>query len=182
MYPRFSSILFILLAISSSFVAPSQSRKFNANKPCKHLVLHFHDIMFTGHNAGNATAAVIANETQLSETYKFGKFIVFNDPLTADSSLQSPPVAWAQGFYFYDMKTTFNAWFACSLVFNSTEHKGTINIMGADIMDAETRDLSVVGGTGDFFMTRGIATLRTEEMEGVAYFRVLMDVKLYECH
>ena len=102
--------------------------------------------------------------------------------MTTDKNLLSPPVARAQGIYFYDMKTTYNAWLAYSLVFNSTKYKGTMNIMGADMMDEETRDLSVVGGTGDFFMARGITTFRTDEVEGADYFRVEMDVKLYECY
>ena len=54
--------------------------------------------------------------------------------------------------------------------------------MGADIMDEETRDLSVVGGTGDFFMARGIATFRTDTFQGDDYFRLQMDIKLYECY
>ncbi|PWA36087.1 dirigent protein 5 [Artemisia annua] len=52
--------------------------------------------------------------------------------------------------------------------------------MGADLMNEETRDLSVVGGTGDFFMTRGIATFRTDGQPNAFYFRVKMDNKLYE--
>lgn len=56
------------------------------------------------------------------------------------------------------MKNDYSAWFAYTLVFNSSEYKGTLNIMGADLMPEKTRDLSVVGGTGDFFMARGIAT------------------------
>jgi hypothetical protein len=54
--------------------------------------------------------------------------------------------------------------------------------MGADIMSQKTRDISVVGGTGDFFMTRGIATLQLDANEGTAYFRLKMDIKLYECY
>ncbi|KAK8603764.1 hypothetical protein V6N13_096234 [Hibiscus sabdariffa] len=103
--------------------------------------------------------------------------VVFDDPMTKDQHLLSPPVARAQGFYFYDMKTTFNAWFAYTLVFNSSDYKGTLNIMGADMMMEKTRDLSVVGGTGDFFMARGIATFQTMTMEGAKYFRLKMDIK-----
>jgi hypothetical protein len=49
-------------------------------------------------------------------------------------------------------------------------------------MQDETRDLSVVGGTGDFFMSKGIATLQTDVAQGAAYFRLKMDVKLCECY
>ncbi|XP_019053808.1 PREDICTED: disease resistance response protein 206 [Nelumbo nucifera] len=44
-----------------------------------------------------------------------------------------------------------------------------------------TRDISVVGGTGDFFMARGIATIMTDAFEGEVYFRLRVDIKLYEC-
>ena len=149
--------------------------------PCKHMVLYYHDILFNGTNQANATSAVISNINPSLGNFNFSNFVVFDDPVTADGRLLSPPVARAQGFYFYDMKNEFNAWFAFTLVFNSTEYKGTISVMGADIISEETRDLSVVGGTGDFFMTRGIATFRTEAAQGWAYFRLRIDIKLYDC-
>ncbi|KAL8103151.1 hypothetical protein AgCh_027622 [Apium graveolens] len=152
------------------------------HEPCKRLVLYFHEVMFNGTNTENATAAVVTNATGHFGDFKFGLLVIFDDPMTKDQNLLSSPVARAQGFYFYDMKSTYNAWFSFTLVFNSTEHVGTINIMGADIMDAKTRDLSVVGGTGDFFMTRGIATFSTDTFEGFSYFRIKMDIKLYECY
>jgi hypothetical protein len=71
---------------------------------------------------------------------------------------------------------------AFSLVFNSTACRGTLNLMGAYLMAEKTRDISVVGGTGDFFMARGVATLRTDSFEGLYYFRLQMDIKLYECY
>ncbi|KAL7595231.1 dirigent protein 5 [Lactuca sativa] len=175
--------LFILLSfmILLSYSTLANSKNINEKKPCKRFVLYYHDILFNGTNASNATSAATTNDTKLGN-FKLGKLVIFDDPMTKDNHLLSPPLARAQGFYFYDMKTTYNAWFSYTLIFNSSEHKGTINIMGADMMDEETRDLSVVGGTGDFFMTRGICTFRTDTFEGAAYFRVQMDIKLYECY
>lgn len=49
-------------------------------------------------------------------------------------------------------------------------------------MMEKTRDFSVVGGTGDFFMARGIATIQTDTSQGDYYFRLKMDIKLYECY
>ncbi|XP_030530251.2 dirigent protein 6-like [Rhodamnia argentea] len=173
-YPVF---LLVLIAFSPVFT----TRTFKESKPCKRLVLYYHDILFGGDNVANATSSRVTNATGLGQ-FVHGMMIVFDDPMTKDQNLLSTPVARAQGFYFYDMKTAYNAWFAYTLVFNSTEYKGTINIMGADLMMEETRDLSVVGGTGDFFMARGIATFRTMATEGIKYFRVQMDIKLYECY
>jgi hypothetical protein len=31
-------------------------------------------------------------------------------------------------------------------------------------------------------MSRGVATLRTDAFEGFTYFRLQMDIKLYECY
>ncbi|KAI3468659.1 hypothetical protein Pfo_025322 [Paulownia fortunei] len=160
------SILFIVLA--SCYVLIDSKTTIKRDEPCKRLVLYYvprHHMQWC----------------QFGNT-KFGMLVLFDDPMTKDIHQLSPSVARAQGFYFYNMKSIYNAWFAYTLIFNSSEHKGTINIMGADMMDEQTRDLSVVGGTGDIFMTKGIATFRADEVEGAAYFRVQMDIKLYECY
>ncbi|XP_010541338.1 PREDICTED: dirigent protein 6 [Tarenaya hassleriana] len=173
------SFFFFVLLLSDSV---SSSRKaFDPKKPCKRFVFYYHDILYDGDNVANATSAAIVSPPGLGN-FKFGKFVVFDDPITVDKNYLSTPVARAQGFYFYDMKTDYNSWFAYTLVFNSTEHRGTLNIMGADLMMEKTRDLSIVGGTGDFFMARGIATFETDIFQGAKYFRVKMDIKLYECY
>ncbi|KAE8712775.1 Dirigent protein 5 [Hibiscus syriacus] len=118
-------------------------------------ILYYHDILFGGNDIADATSATAANVMGAKE-----------------HQLRDAR----------DMKTTYNAWFAYTLVFNSSEYKGTPNIMGADMMMEKTRDLSVVGGTGDFFMARGIPTFQTMNQKGTKYFRLKMDIKLYECY
>ncbi|KAI3756397.1 hypothetical protein L1987_56217 [Smallanthus sonchifolius] len=178
---KYVIFIFFSLLILNSFFIIAHSKNLDEKKPCKRFVLYYHDILFNGTNAANATSARVTNHTKLGN-FNYGMLVVFNDPMTKDHHLLSPPVARAQGFYFYDMKTEYNAWFSYTLIFNSTQHKGTINIMGADLISEETRDLSVVGGTGDFFMTRGIATIRGDAIQGFDYFRLQMDIKLYECY
>ncbi|XP_059444396.1 dirigent protein 6-like [Corylus avellana] len=172
--------LFLFLFLICQSVLASQ-KSLRHRKPCKHFELYYHDILFNGTNAANATSTKVANQS-LPGNFNFGMLVVFNDPITKDNHLLSPPIARAQGLFFYNKKDDYNAWFAFTLVFNSSQHKGTINIMGADLMAEETRDFSVVGGTGDFFMTRGIATIRTDTLQGAYYFRLKMDIKLYECY
>ncbi|CAN0910412.1 Dirigent protein [Linum grandiflorum] len=155
-------------------------------KPCKELVLYFHDIIYNGKNARNATAAIVGapawgNRTILAGRNHFGDVVVFDDPITIDNNLHSPAVGRAQGMYVYDKKEVFTAWLGFSFVFNSTEHVGTLTFAGADPLMNKTRDVSVVGGTGDFFMARGVATLMTDAFEGEVYFRLRVDIKLYEC-
>ncbi|XP_031094805.1 disease resistance response protein 206-like [Ipomoea triloba] len=181
------SLLFLFLAHSIN-ASPHRRHhhSLRAKTPCKTLSFYFHDIIFNGHNSHNATAAIVGspawgNRTILAGQNHFGNMVVFDDPITLDNNLHSTPVGRAQGFYLYDKKEIFTAWLGFSFVFNSTEHRGSINFAGADPLMNKTRDISVIGGTGDFFMTRGMATLSTDAFEGEVYFRLRVDIKLYEC-
>ncbi|GLJ44936.1 hypothetical protein SUGI_0945980 [Cryptomeria japonica] len=156
-------------------------------KPCKNFVLYFHNILYTGKNLENATAILVAhppwgNLSTFADPFSFGDMVVFDDPITLDQNLHSPPVGRAQGFYFYNMKTTYNAWLGFTFVLNSTDYKGTLTFNGADPLFAQYRDISVVGGTGDFLMARGIATLSTDSLQGTVYFRLRVNITLYECY
>ncbi|XP_066392810.1 dirigent protein 5-like [Miscanthus floridulus] len=173
----------VVVLTSGDVVAHGRKKLVSSSdgEPCQKMTVYYHDILYDVTNTANATSAVAAQPTLLSRSVSvndsyFGEVVVFNDVVTAGRAL-----ARAEGFYFYD-KESPSAWFAFSLVFNSTAHRGTINLMGADIIAEKTRDISVVGGTGDFFISHGIATLRTDTFEGLYYFRLQMDIKLYECY
>uniref|UniRef100_A0A2P2NYK9 Dirigent protein n=1 Tax=Rhizophora mucronata TaxID=61149 RepID=A0A2P2NYK9_RHIMU len=176
-------VLFLFMFLATSSAYPARKRPY---KPCKQLVLYFHDVVYNGKNADNATAAIVAapegaNRTILAGQFHFGNVVVFDDPITLDNNFHSKPVGRAQGMYIYDTTNTFTSWLAFSFVFNSTDHQGTVNFVGADPIMIKTRDISVVGGTGDFFMHRGIATIMTDAFEGEVYFRLRVDIKFYEC-
>ncbi|WOG88485.1 hypothetical protein DCAR_0207720 [Daucus carota subsp. sativus] len=179
--------LLSLLLFSSSFSSASSPWKSKKqHKPCKHLLLFFHDIIYNGKNAANATSAIVAapqgaNLTILADKFHFGNIAVFDDPITLDNNLHSPPIGRAQGMYMYDTKNTYTAWLGFSFVLNTTDYQGTINFIGADPLMNKTRDISIVGGTGDFFMHRGVATVMTDSFEGEVYFRLSVDIKFYEC-
>ncbi|KAJ6415102.1 hypothetical protein OIU84_003994 [Salix udensis] len=156
-----SALLLFLLICSSDISTGEKTRR---PEPCKRLVLYFHDILYNGKNAQNATSAIVASpawgdKTTLAAPNRFGDVVVFDDPVTLDNNFRSAPVGRAQGVLL-----------------------GAINFAGADDIMKNTRDLSVVGGTGDFFMTRGLATLTTDAFEDDRYFRLRVDVKLYECY
>ncbi|VFQ68004.1 unnamed protein product [Cuscuta campestris] len=182
-------IFFFLHANSISSSPTPQQHKIRVKKaitPCQTLDFYFHDIIYNGQNSHNATSAIVgapswANRTILADQGHFGDVVVFNDPITLDNNLHSKPVGWAQGFYLYDRKDVFTAWLGFTCSFNTTKHRGTINFAGADPLLNKTRDISVIGGTGDFFMARGFATLMTDAFEGAVYFRLRVLVKLYEC-
>ena len=183
-YSKFITLITAMLLLALAGVASGERQR---NAPCKEMTMYYHNILYDGANTANATAAFATQPTLLSrsasvnDTY-FGEIVVFDDLVTAGPALSSEPVARAQGFFFYDKKEAPNAWFAFSLVFNSTAYRGTLNLMGADLIAEKTRDISVVGGTGDFLMARGVATLRTDSFEGLYYLRLQMDIKLYECY
>ena len=52
--------------------------------------------------------------------YHFGDVIVFDDPITLDNNLHTPPVGRAQGMYLYDRKDYFTAWLGLASHFGST--------------------------------------------------------------
>ncbi|CAN1778402.1 Dirigent protein [Linum perenne] len=177
-------IFFIYLSSTSS--ANRHLTKRKQYKPCKEMALFFHDIIYNGRNKANATAAIVAapegsNKTILAGEFHFGNIAIFDDPITLDNNLHSPPVGRAQGMYMYDTKNTFTAWLGFTFCLNSTHHHGTINFVGADPLMNKTRDVSIVGGTGDFFMHRGVATIMTDAYENEVYFRLRVDMKFYEC-
>ncbi|CAB4310466.1 unnamed protein product [Prunus armeniaca] len=184
------SALFLFFLLHATMASPTPKPHIKPRSPphhpCRHLTFYFHDIIFNGKNFKNATAAIVGsppwgNRTILAGQSHFGNLVVFDDPITLDNNLHSAPVGRAQGFYIYDRKDIFTAWLGFSFVFNSTQHRGSINFAGADPLMNKTRDISVIGGTGDFFMTRGVATLETDAFEGEVYFRLRVDIKLYEC-
>ena len=180
------SFLFLVLILISDSSTALGKRIRDRNKPCKRLVVYFHDILFTGKNAQNSTSVIVGapawgNKTALANPFRYGDLVAFDDPITLDKNLHSTPVGRAQGFYLYTSKSTLAAWFSVSFVFNSTEHKGSINFAGNEYILQNTRDISITGGTGDFFMARGIASLMTDAYEKTDYFRLRVDIKLYEC-
>ncbi|XP_058735999.1 disease resistance response protein 206-like [Vicia villosa] len=174
--------VFVMLFASCSAI-PSKKKQYT---PCKTMSFYFHDILYNGKNAANATSAIVAapqgaNLTKLAPQFHFGNIVVFDNPITLDNNLHSKPIGRAQGIYIYDSKNTFTAWFGFTVVLNSSNHEGTINFAGYDPVLIKVRDISVTGGTGDFFMHRGIATFTSDTFEGEVYFRLRVDVKFFEC-
>ncbi|XP_065863417.1 disease resistance response protein 206-like [Euphorbia lathyris] len=189
MNPSKTILVFFFLfffSISLAFSSTEQSSKEKQHEPCKELVVYYHDILYNGHNSDNATSTLIgapdgANLTALSGQFRFGNMAVFDDPITLDNNLHSSPVGRAQGSYIYSGKNTLRVWMGFSIVFNNTQYQGIVTFVGADLISLESRDMPVVGGTGDFFMHRGVATLMTDGDEGETYYRLKIDIKFYEC-
>ncbi|CAA7019582.1 unnamed protein product [Microthlaspi erraticum] len=174
-----SFVLLISLLLTDKVL--SVQKPLDLKKPCKSFVLYHHNIAYDTDNAANATSSTVVNPLGLG-SFDFGKIVIFDNPVTTDQNYLSTPVARAQGFFFYNKKSNYNTWVACTLVFNSTQHKGTFTILDANPMTQPTRDLAIIGGTGDFLMTRGVATFSSDLIQGQKYFRLKMIIKLYECY
>ncbi|GLJ44950.1 hypothetical protein SUGI_0946160 [Cryptomeria japonica] len=162
----------------------TECKKKKTLKPCMNLKFYYHDILYNGSNVQNATSVLIAKPAATANfSLLFGYMVVFDDVITLDSNLHSPSVGRAQGLYAYNGKNILGAWFGFTIILNSTDYKGSLTIAGADYpLQDKHRYFAVVGGTGDFFMSRGICTITTDEVEGMAYFRLLMNITLYECY
>ncbi|WCJ26412.1 Disease resistance-responsive (dirigent-like protein) family protein [Euphorbia peplus] len=178
--------LVFFLYFSIFLASSSNVQSMKEKKPCKELVVYYHDIIYNGHNSDNATSTLIGapdgtNLTTLTRPFRFGDMAAFDDPITLDNNLHSTPVGRAQGTYIYTGKTILRAWMGFSIVFNSTQYQGTISFSGVDVVSMESRDMPIVGGTGDFFMHRGIVTLMTDADEGDPYYRLKMNIKFYVC-
>ena len=181
-----TSTTFVFFFFYLLVVSLANSGMKRQHHPCRHLVFYFHDVVYNGQNDANATSAIVGaprwgNLTILADKFHFGNVVVFDDPITLDNNFHSEQVGRAQGMYLYDTKYTWTAWLGFSFVFNSTQHKGTINFIGVDPLLVKSRDILVVGGTGDFLMHRGIASIMTDSFEGEVYFRLRVDIKFYEC-
>ena len=179
-------VLLFLFLMLISFSSAYQGKKKKQYKPCKQMVLYFHDVLYNGQNAANATSAIVGapqwgNLTILADKLHFGNVVVFDDPITLDNNFHSKPIGRAQGLYLYDSKSSFTSWLGFTFALNTTDLQGTLNFIGADPIMVKARDITVVSGTGDFFMHRGIATIMTDSYEGDVYFRLRVDIKLYEC-
>ncbi|XP_044455712.1 dirigent protein 5-like [Triticum aestivum] len=147
---------FLLIGFGVAAAADGRRRLVSGSpdEPCRQMTLYYHDILHDGaNNTANATSAAATSPPALSNDTYFGMLVVFDDPVTVGQALPA-----------------------------GAEEEPAARAQGFYFYDEETRDISVVGGTGDFFMARGVATLRTDAVEGLLYFRLQMDIKLYECY
>ncbi|KAJ7519740.1 hypothetical protein O6H91_20G054200 [Diphasiastrum complanatum] len=152
----------------------------DARKPRRPSSIHFYmrDTLQNKTKSLNTAYMVAAPNSNLTGL-KFGAVIVFDDPLTEGPDLTSKRVGRGQGTYMYDnMYTGFSALLGFSAIIDTPHYNGTINFFGADRLTLPTREISVVGGTGDFELARGIATITTNSIDGDTFI-IHCNVRLY---
>jgi Dirigent-like protein len=146
-----STLLLSLLFLSLS---PPLISAHSDNDP-----LHF---QFHMHFAENKTQVLVAKSaiTVPGSFYNFGSIVVIDSPLTDGCNITSPPVGKVQGL-FSVMNSLTVVWSA-NLVFTTGEYNGSsLAILGPDDITRPVREVSIVGGSGDFRRAQGYMQLKT---------------------
>ncbi|EES00538.1 hypothetical protein BDA96_03G129200 [Sorghum bicolor] len=141
----------VLLAVLLALVAGG-----GAVVDAEHLHLYMHDV--TGGPSPTAVRVVNAPRGY------FGNMFVIDDALTegASSSTTSRVVGRAQGYYMCASVANLELLVTMNVVLTSGPYAGSsVTVVGRDDINAPVRELSVVGGTGQFRMARGYVLWKT---------------------
>ncbi|CAN6283558.1 unnamed protein product [Urochloa humidicola] len=119
-----------------------------------HLHFYMHDV--TG--GPSPTAVQVINGPHGS----FGNTMVIDDKLTEGTSQSSATVGRAQGYYMVASVANLEFMVNMNVVLTSGPYAGSsLTVLGRDDVSMPVRELSVVGGTGQFRMARGYVLWKT---------------------
>ncbi|KAE9457884.1 hypothetical protein C3L33_10198, partial [Rhododendron williamsianum] len=142
-------------------------------------------IVFTNREYNGSTLEIqgrVFNLASAAETaivggtgkFSFGTIFVTDDKITAGPDKNSPEVGRGQGIYVTSSLDGANTHVLFSIVFTSKEYNGsTLEIQGRSIQLASVRETSVVGGTGNFRLAKGIATFETIYYDATIFYSVI---------
>ncbi|KAF5948536.1 hypothetical protein HYC85_014493 [Camellia sinensis] len=86
----------------------------------------------------------------------------------------SPEIARGQGIHVTSSLDGANSHILISIVFTSNQYNGsTLEIHGRSLQAADVREVSVVGGTGEFKFARGIAKFETLNVATSAFYALV---------
>ncbi|KAI5063351.1 hypothetical protein GOP47_0021898 [Adiantum capillus-veneris] len=113
----------------------------------------------------------------------FGVTSTFEDPLTIGPSNDSLQIGTAHGFYFFDSLRDFTLFHIFTANITEGDYLGTLDVFGQVREIDPIRYLTVIGGTGDFMLARGLATCTLIELyrgpPGAARWTLFFDLDLY---
>ncbi|KAF0896807.1 hypothetical protein E2562_028105 [Oryza meyeriana var. granulata] len=96
----------------------------------------------------------------------FGDTIVIDDVLTATASRSSSAVGRAMGQYIWASAGNPELLVSMEVVLTSGPYAGSsVTVVGRDDIGAPVRELSVVGGTGQFRMATGYVLWKTVSLD-----------------
>lgn len=161
---KLSLLLFLAIIVSSSLADYQLLKETN-------MTLYFQD--FSG--GPNATVAIVTGiPGKVWSFFSFGTIFVTDDKLTAGPERNSPEVGRGQGIYVTSSLDGANTHVLFSIVFTNKEYNGsTLEIQGRSIQLASVRESSVVGGTGNFRLAKGIATFETIYYDATIFYSII---------
>jgi hypothetical protein len=123
-----------------------------------HLHFYMHDVL-----TGSAPTAV---QVLNGPRGHMGDTIVIDDVLTETASRSSSMVGRAQGHYIWASTGNPELLVTMNVVLTSGPYAGSsVTVVGRDDIGAPVRELSVVGGTGQFRMARGYVLWKTVSLD-----------------
>ncbi|GLJ32152.1 hypothetical protein SUGI_0647310 [Cryptomeria japonica] len=152
----FLSLVFLAL-ISSSWCIPHDS---------KNIVFYMHDTV----SKPNPTAIIVSGVNGTSSNLLgFGTVLVIDDLLTEKPHRSSNIVGKAKGLYSNSDVEGGSIFMAFSLVFENKRYNGsTLEFQGTDrFFQTSPREITVVGGTGQFRYARGYAIISIQGIDGL---------------
>ncbi|XP_073017912.1 dirigent protein 22-like [Primulina eburnea] len=127
----------------------------------KYAIIEFYQqVVFAG---DGETSYEIARSsiTSTSPTF-FGSLSMEDNLLTTGPDPRSPPIGRAQGLLGFSDLNEIAVYQSLNFIFKEGLYSGsTISVFGRRLGRKDEQELSVVGGTGDFRLARGIAVLST---------------------
>ncbi|CAL4932942.1 unnamed protein product [Urochloa decumbens] len=149
---KLSSMLLAILAVLAA--DPLAMMRPAAAATSAHLHFYMHDV--TG--GPSPTAVMVINGPRGS----FGNTMVIDDKLTEGTSQSSATVGRAQGYYMVASVANLEFMVNMNVVLTSGPYAGSsLTVLGRDDVSVPVRELSVVGGTGQFRMARGYVLWKT---------------------
>ncbi|CAO1949121.1 unnamed protein product [Urochloa humidicola] len=150
---KLSSMLLAILVVLA--VGPLALTRPAAAVTSAHLHFYMHDV--TGGPSPTAVE-VIKGPSGGS----FGNTMVIDDKLTEGTSESSATVGRAQGYYMVASVANLEFMVNMNVVLTSGPYNGSsLAVLGRDDVSVPVRELSVVGGTGQFRMARGYVLWKT---------------------
>jgi len=145
-----SSILLLITIIIANGQVPNQTST---------LVFYLQDV---GRGFNATVMPVIGINGRVWSYHSFGTIFVVDDPVMLSPSPFSTQIGRAQGVITVTSLDGANVNIVLSLVFNNGEYSGsTLQIQGTSRQRENSRELSVVSGTGRFRYARGFVVFET---------------------
>ncbi|XP_034688523.1 dirigent protein 22-like [Vitis riparia] len=164
----FYFIFFIFLIFSStttpafgeeySYVKSVNPKKMKMlREKVSHFKLYWQDVV----SGSNATSVTVIEAVDNSST-SFGMVNIFDNSLTIGPNLSSKTVGKAQGLYASTGQEDTSLLMVMSFAFTDGKYNGsTFIVLGRNNINAEVREMPIIGGSGLFRFARGYALAST---------------------